>query len=220
MLLKLDNVSVQFNERKILDRLDLSVARGEFVVIIGDNGAGKSTLFNVIAGQENPTSGRVVRNFLKITRVMQDPRVGTLGNMTVKENLAFAYKRESRRGWRPCINKDRISMFREKLKILNMNLEDKLNDTVQTLSGGQRQALAFAMAVLVDYDIILLDEVTAALNPESASNLMELINRTVRIDQKTCLMITHNPAHEKYGDRVLKLENGRLYDAGPIKKVK
>jgi putative ABC transport system ATP-binding protein len=204
---------MQFNERKILDGLNLSVAEGEFVVIVGENGAGKSTLFNLIAGLEKPTAGQIVRNFSKITRVMQDPKAGTLENMTIKENLAFAYKRASRRGWLPCISKARLSLFREKLTLLNMKLENRLNDLVENLSGGQRQALAFAMAILVDYDMILLDEVTAALNPESAQNLMELINKTVRDNKKTCLMITHNPDHKKYGDRVLTLENGRLLSA-------
>ncbi|GHS91726.1 ABC transporter ATP-binding protein [Alphaproteobacteria bacterium] len=212
-MLHLDNVSVQFSGKTVLDRVNLQVPVGEFLVVIGENGAGKSTLFNVISGATVPSAGQVRLRTKKITRVLQDPRAGTLENMTIFENMAFAYRRAQRRSLLPCFAARRVPLFREKLSVLHMDLENRLNEKVSALSGGQRQALSLVMAILADYDLLLLDEFTAALDPQSSETLLALTNKILRAEQKTAIMITHNMDQAwKYGDRIVILKKGQLSD--------
>ncbi|HLD95464.1 MAG TPA: ATP-binding cassette domain-containing protein [Alphaproteobacteria bacterium] len=210
-------------ERTVLNDLCLSLKKGEFVSIIGGNGAGKSTLFNVISGFITPDKGKV---FLKgsdvtkdpqhkrsamIAKVMQDPKAGTMEHLSILENMAFAYKRGKARGLLPYNTSKRRSFFAEKLEPLGMNLENRLNDLVGSLSGGQRQALSLIMAVLTDFEVLLLDELTAALDPKVGETVMELANSVITSKNSTSLMITHNMAHAlKYGGRVLVLHKGRI----------
>lgn len=225
-MLKLENIGVIFRknsglERKVLHQLDLCVKDSEFIVIIGDNGSGKSTLFNVIsgfikadlgkimiAGQDMHASCQRYRANL-VSKVVQDPKIGTMENMTILENMAFAFKRGQRRGLHLFMDNKRVNLFKEKLGMLDMGLENRLDDLVHTLSGGQRQALSIIMATMHPSKIILLDEITAALDPASSTSVMALSNRLVREQKLTCIMITHNMDHAlTYGDRILLLKDG------------
>ncbi len=210
-------------ERKVLFDLDLEVKKGEFLVVIGGNGAGKSTMFNLITGFMKPEKGRIYLDGKEITEesqmarskdisiVMQDPRVGTIEQMTILENMAFAYKRGQRRGFQRFSNQARRAYFKEKLALLNMGLENRLNELVVNLSGGQRQALSLIMAIISGSKILLLDEITAALDPKIAENVMMIANSIVRDGGLTCIMITHNMDHAiEYGDRTLLLKEGRF----------
>lgn len=232
-MLKLKNIGVTVGDtelkRTVLNHLDLQVQRGEFIVIIGNNGAGKSTLFNVISGFIKPVLGKVfilgqdvtdtspLKRSELISKVMQDPKVGTLEHMTILENMAFAFQRGKKRGFQFFSNRMRIQLFKEKLSLLNMDLENKLNERVSHLSGGQRQALSLIMAILQDSKILLLDEITAALDPASSETIMALTHKLICEQKRTCIMITHNMAHAiQYGDRLLLLKNGNFvkeYDA-------
>lgn len=208
-------------ERKILAQLNLKVAAGEFVVVIGGNGAGKSTLFNLISGFTEPDYGKIIidgqnvsswsqraRSGL-ISKVMQDPKIGTMEKMTIFENMAFAFKRGQHRGLTLFSTRSRVTLFKEKLRLLNAGLENRLDDLVSNLSGGQRQSLSVVMALLQESKILLLDEITAALDPSSTDAIMELTNRIIRKQNLSCIMITHDMAHAlKYGDRLLLLQNG------------
>ncbi len=225
-MLNLENIEVTLGkntklERKVLSKLNLSVKEGEFTVVIGGNGAGKSTMFNVISGFIKADSGKISISGQDITatsqiyraklvsKVMQDPKIGTIEKMTILENMAFALKRGQKRGLALFADKYRIERFKEKLRILNIGLENRLYDLVSNLSGGQRQALSIVMAMLQESNILLLDEITAALDPASSEAVMELTNRVVRGQKLTCIMITHNMSHAiKYGDRLLLLKNG------------
>ncbi|WP_339052305.1 ABC transporter ATP-binding protein [Candidatus Lariskella endosymbiont of Epinotia ramella] len=225
-MLRLENINIVLGkntklERKVLNYLNLDVKEGEFVVVIGGNGAGKSTMFNIISGFIKPDSGKVfilkqdITNTSQIYRanlvskVMQDPKSGTMENMTILENMAFALKRGQKRGLQLFTNKNRTRLFREKLSTVNMGLENRIDDLVSNLSGGQRQVLSIVMAMLQDSKILLLDEITAALDPASSEYTIELTNQIVRKQKLTCIMITHNMAHAiKYGDRLLLLKNG------------
>lgn len=239
-MLKLENIDVTLGEgttlqRKILNQLNLDVREGEFIVVIGGNGAGKSTMFNAISGFVGINSGKILIAGQDITstpqtyraslvsKVMQDPKLGTIENMTILENMAFAFKRGQRRGLQFFTDQQRIKIFQEKLSILNMGLENKLDELVSNLSGGQRQALSIIMAILQDSKILLLDEITAALDPASARTIMEMTNRIIREQKLTCVMITHNMSHAiKYGDRLLLLRNGNFikeYDMDNRSKV-
>lgn len=210
-------------ERKILNHLNLTVEEGTFVMVMGNNGAGKSSLLNVIAGSLKAQQGQILIDGQNMTHssqaqrsrlvstVLQDPKVGTIETMTLLENMAFAFRRGQKRGLDRFCSKNRLSLFKEKLSFLHMGLEERMDEHVASLSGGQRQALSLAMATLADFKILLLDEITAALDPKSSTHIMALTDKIIREEKKTCLMITHNMAHAlRYGDRLLLLKNGHL----------
>ena len=228
-MLKLENIHLTFNpgtvnEKKALEGLNLQLEKGDFVTILGSNGAGKSTLFNTIAGTYLPDSGKVLLDDRDITRqpdykrskdigrLFQDPLKGTAPNMTIEENLALAYLRASHATspFSMISKKDREG-FREKLSMLGLGLEDRMNQPVGLLSGGQRQALTLLMATLVTPKILLLDEHTAALDPGTAEVVLELTKRIVAENNITCLMITHNLASSlDLGNRTIMMQNGRI----------
>lgn len=210
-------------ERTILEDLSLEVQKGEFVVIIGGNGAGKSTVFNTISGFMKPEKGRILIDGVDVTKtsqqeraklvsiVMQDPRMGTMENMTILENMSFSYKRGKGRGFNLFNNAARRTFFKEKLSLLDMNLENRINEMVTNLSGGQRQALSLVMSIVAESKILLLDEITAALDPKIAEHVMVLADKLVREQNLTCVMITHNMEHAiRYGDRTIVLKDGQF----------
>ncbi|MDR0727813.1 MAG: ATP-binding cassette domain-containing protein [Puniceicoccales bacterium] len=215
-MLSLKNIGVFLGGQRVLDGLNLEVPERDFVVIIGANGTGKSTLFNVISGVFPPAHGRIsiggiANNFRQVTRVFQDPRVGTVGNFTIFENMALALTRNKKRHLIPYDNRKRREFFRERLATLGMNLENRMDDLASSLSGGQRQALSLVMSVLGDYKVLLLDEITAALDPKSSEMVMALANKIVSAEGKTCLMATHNMHHAlNFGGSLLILRNGKF----------
>ena len=228
-MLKLENISLTFNpgtvnEKKALENLNLRLEKGDFVTILGSNGAGKSTLFNTIAGTYRPDAGKVYLDGKDITslpdykrskeigRLFQDPLKGTAPNMTIEENLALAYLRASHaKSPFSMLNKADRAEFRERLSMLNLGLEDRMNQPVGLLSGGQRQALTLLMATLVTPKILLLDEHTAALDPGTAEVVLELTRKIVAENGITCLMITHNMASAlDLGNRTIMMQGGRI----------
>ena len=228
-MLKLEHINLSFhkgtvNEKKALQDLSLHLNRGDFVTILGSNGAGKSTLFNVIAGNYVPDSGKILLDGKDITklpdykrskeigRLFQDPLRGTAPNMTIEENLALAYLRASHvKSSFSVIGKRDREEFREKLMKLGLGLEDRMNQPVGLLSGGQRQALTLLMATLVTPKVLLLDEHTAALDPGTAEVILDLTKQIVAENGITCLMITHNLASAlALGNRTLMMADGQI----------
>lgn len=214
MMLVMKNVNV----RNVLQDFNLEVKEGELVVVTGENGAGKTTLFNAISGQVIPTTGKILIDSVDVTQqtqaerarlianVCQDPKVSTVAGMTLRENLNAAFLRGQKRSWVWNQLEQRDSIFRERLSELEMGLENRLDDRVGNLSGGQRQALSIVMAFLLDFKILLLDEITAALNEENAVKVIRLVQNKCRKDHRTCLMITHNLQQiQTFGDRVVTL---------------
>ncbi len=238
-MLEIRNINKTFNPGTInanhaLKDLSLDLADGESVAVIGGNGAGKSTLLNAVAGVWNVDSGSICLGGVDITRlpefkrakyigrVFQDPMMGTAANMQIEENLALAARRGQRRGLRQGITKAERENFRELLKILDLGLENRLNDKVGLLSGGQRQALTLLMATLQKPKLLLLDEHTAALDPKTAAKVMEVTRTLVNQDKLTTLMITHNMRDAiEYGDRLIMMYEGRIaLDIGGEEKQK
>lgn len=228
-MLTLNKISKTFNpgtvnEKTALSGVDLHLAPGDFVTILGSNGAGKSTLFNAIAGSFLPDEGSITldgRNITKlpdykrskfIGRLFQDPLRGTAPNMTIEENMALAYMRASSHHspFSMITRKDRVE-FRDRLAQLELGLEDRMTNPVGLLSGGQRQALTLLMATLVTPKLLLLDEHTAALDPATAEKVLGLTKRIVAENQITCLMITHNiPSALELGNRTIMMNDGRI----------
>ncbi|MBR3312397.1 MAG: ATP-binding cassette domain-containing protein [Solobacterium sp.] len=228
-MLKVDAVTKIFNpgsvnEKKALDRVTLHVKKGDYITILGSNGAGKSTLFNAISGNFLPDEGSIWLDGENVTfkpdhkrakyigRLFQDPLKGTAPHMTIGENLALAYLRAgSRTDAFSRISRKDEKMFREKLAMLGMGLEDRMHTQVGTLSGGQRQALTLLMATIVPPKLLLLDEHTAALDPAAAEMIMKLTNRIIEENHTTCLMITHNLRQAlRMGNRLIMMANGRI----------
>lgn len=226
-MLELKDVSVIFNqgtslEKRALDGVSVHIPEGQFVTVLGSNGAGKSTFFNVITGAAPAAAGTILLDGQDFTaqkehvrsrsigRLFQNPEHGTAPHLTVEENLALAYSR-SRGPFSRAIRKEEQALFREKLKSLDMGLEDRLKTPIGLLSGGQRQAVALMMAVLNPPKLLLLDEHTAALDPKSARKILEITNDLVRREHMTALMITHNMTDAlTNGDRLLIFNDGRI----------
>ena len=228
-MLKLTNIQKTFaagtvNEKKALQGIDLELAKGDFVTILGSNGAGKSTLFGAIAGTFRPDCGSVVLDGKDITalpdfkrskyigRLFQDPLKGTAPNMTIEENMALAYMRaSSHTSPFSMISKADRADFRDRLRQLDLGLEDRMDHPVGLLSGGQRQALTLLMATLVTPKLLLLDEHTAALDPATAEKVLLLTQKIVAENGITCLMITHNiPSALQLGNRTIMMKDGRI----------
>ena len=189
------------NEHKALDHLNLSLKEGEFVTILGSNGAGKSTLFNAICG-----------NFLLDEgSVFQDPMKGTAPNLTIEENLALAYSKNTKGLFRFAITKKDREMFCEALKRFDMGLEDRMATKIGLLSGGQRQVVTLLMSTIVTPKLLLLDEHTAALDPATAEKVMAITNDIVHERNLTTLMITHNMGQAlTTGSRTIMLDSGAI----------
>ncbi|MFC1913151.1 ABC transporter ATP-binding protein [Chloroflexota bacterium] len=211
------------DEVKALDNINLDVNAGDFITVIGSNGAGKTTLLNIIAGVYPPErGGRIIINDRDITnlsehkcaqyfgRVYQDPHIGTAAKMTISENLSLAMVRGHSRGLGLATTKRRLAHFRGILASLQLGLEDRLNTLVGTLSGGQRQALALVMATISRPSLLLLDEHTAKLDPNTAGIVLRITENIVSNEKITAIMVTHNMEHAlRYGNRLLMMHKGR-----------
>ena len=237
-MLKINNVVKVFNkgtvnEKRALNGINLELKKGDFVTIIGGNGAGKSTILNMIAGVYPIDSGKIILDGNDISRepeykrakylgrVFQDPMKGTAAGMEIEENLALAYRRGKKRGLKWGITKEEKELFHEKLKLLNLGLEDRMTSKVGLLSGGQRQALTLLMATLLRPELLLLDEHTAALDPKTAKKVLDLTCEIVEQDNLTALMVTHNMRDAiAIGNRLIMMYDGKIiYDiSGEEKK--
>ena len=225
-MLSMEHVSKTFHTGadrvEAIREMDLFLAEGDFLTIIGSNGAGKSTLLNLIAGTVLPTTGRILldkedvttapayRRARSIGRIVQDPLAGTAPNMTVAENLALAIKRHGR-GMRPALPRKLQRRFRNQLATLDIGLETRLNCPVSLLSGGERQALAVLMATLVSPKLLLLDEHTAALDPSNAAMIVRLTESFVDRSGLATLMVTHNMEQAiAIGNRLVMMHKGEI----------
>ncbi len=210
------------NENCAINSVNLKVNAGDFITIIGSNGAGKTTLFNLISGNVLPTYGKVFVNERDVTRdpeykraryigrIFQNPLLGTASNMSLEDNMMITY-RKGFKGLKISLNHKMREYFKEQLKSLDMNLENRMKDNVGLLSGGQRQALTLLMMVLSKPELILLDEHTAALDPKNAQLVLDFTNRFIADYGLTTMMITHNMSHAiEYGNRLLMMDKGEI----------
>ena len=227
-MIHLDNISVTFAkdtplEKKLFKSFGMKIYKGEFISIIGNNGAGKSTLLRMLAGSLRPDSGRILIDSQDITnktidqrsnliaRVFQDPKIGTCANLTIAENMSLAYQRGKTRGLSFALNSINSDLFKDRLAELGMGLENRINEQVASLSGGQRQALSLLMATLSPAKLLLLDEHIAALDPKIAEVIMALTDKLYKQHDLTILMITHNIKHAfAYGNRTIMLQDGAI----------
>lgn len=238
-MIRLKNIHVTFGsntilEKKALKGVNLDIEEGDFITVIGSNGAGKSTLLNSIAGdvmivdgaifidEEDVTRKKAYDRAKVVSRVFQDPLVGTCGNLSIAENMALALDRGRVRGFNRALNFDRKEQFKTILKRLDLGLENRLDSEMCLLSGGQRQAISLLMATLSPLKILLLDEHTSALDPKTASYVLNLTQKIVAEKKLTVLMVTHSLQQALLvGNRTIILHNGKiLYDVKGDKRLK
>ena len=209
--------------KPIFKGLNLKIENGDFITIIGSNGAGKSTLLNVINGQVTPDGGEISLNGSNITdverhkrarwisQVYQDPTQGTAPSMTVLENLSMANNKGKKFNFTFGLDIKNIEFYKKQLESIGLGLEKQLFTQVGLLSGGQRQCLSLIMATLNQPDILLLDEHTAALDPQTSEIILEKTREIVEKNNITSLMITHNMQDAiKYGNRLIMLHAGEV----------
>ena len=227
-MLKVENISKVFNkdtvnEKKAITGLNLHLNEGDFLTIIGSNGAGKSTLLNCIAGTYQIDDGSIVLDGNDITklkqferakyiaRVFQDPLLGTASDMEIQENLSLALHRGEKRNLRYGITNKEKELFKQNLSLLSLHLEDRLTSKVGLLSGGQRQGLTLLMATIKKPSLLLLDEHTAALDPITARNVLEITDKLVNENHITTIMVTHNIQDAiDYGNRLIMMNDGKI----------
>lgn len=227
-MLSLDNVSVTFNagtvnEVRALQNLNLNVNAGEFITVIGANGAGKSTLFNIIAGTSPVDTGSIIVNGVDVTnlaeykrsndigRVFQNPSTGTCPGLTIRENLSLAATRGKHPGLVPGVKASHHDWFYGLVKSVDLGLETRLDTDVSLLSGGQRQAITLIMATMMKPAILLLDEHTAALDPNAAAQVIQLTVQLAKEYNLTVIMITHSMQQAvAIGDRVVMMDRGQV----------
>ncbi|MGN0598430.1 MAG: ABC transporter ATP-binding protein [Oscillospiraceae bacterium] len=225
-MLQLNNIVKTFNkgtvdENTLFDNFSFNVNKGDFISVIGSNGSGKTTLLNLTCGTMQPDSGSVIFEGKDITRVseykrakfigrvLQDPKMGTCGSLTILENMALSDNKNKPYGLSPVINKKRVDYYKTLLEQCGMGLENRMGVKVGSLSGGQRQALALIIATMTDIKMLILDEHTAALDPKSSETLMKITDKIVKEKQLTTLMVTHNLRFAvEYGNRMVMMHSG------------
>lgn len=236
-MLELKNIHKTFNkgtinEKIALNGVNLQLNQGDYVTIIGGNGAGKSTTLNAIAGVWPIDQGQVIIDGKDITdlpehkrakylgRVFQDPMVGTAATMGIDENMAIAARRGKARGLGWGLSKKEREEFREKLRLLNLGLEDRITSKMGLLSGGQRQAVTLMMAALQQPKLLLLDEHTAALDPKTAEKVLDISDKIIEENGLTAMMVTHNMKDAiLHGNRLIMMHEGKvIYDVSGEKK--
>lgn len=227
-MLRLNSVSVIFNEDTpnevwALRDLNLEVHEGEFITVIGANGAGKSTLFNAVAGAISINRGSIFLNGEDVTnlpeyrrsrqigRVFQNPALGVCPGLTIRENLSLAAMRGKRIGLSAGVRRSNHDLFYELVKSINLGLETRLDTDVALLSGGQRQAITLLMATMMKPKLLMLDEHTAALDPNAGAQVIDLTVRLAEQHQLTIIMITHSMQQAvAVGNRVVMMNRGKV----------
>lgn len=211
------------NEVIALQAVDLEIKQGEYVVVIGSNGSGKSTLLNLIAGSMLPTGGSVniegnditklaeYQRSKWIARIFQNPLSGTAADLSIIDNFRLAALRTKSKNLVIGKTEQFKQLVKERIAALNMGLENKLDQPIGTLSGGQRQALTLLMSVMDECKILLLDEPTAALDPRSANNVLKIADDLIKQYKLTALLVTHNLRDAAvYGNRIIQMHEGQI----------
>ncbi|HAL81905.1 MAG TPA: ABC transporter ATP-binding protein [Mucilaginibacter sp.] len=227
-MIQIKNVHKVFNAGKAnqvnaVNGVSLDIKKEEFLVIVGPNGSGKTTLLDMVAGSVFPNSGSIAIDGEDVTklpdykrskwiaRVFQNPVSGTASDLSIIDNFRLAAIRTQSKGLSIGINDTFKNQVKEKISTLGMGLENKTEQLMGTLSGGQRQALTLLMSVIDNCKVLLLDEPTAALDPRSAEIVMRTADELIKDYRLTSILITHNLKDAlKYGNRIILMGEGLI----------
>lgn len=219
-IIKVEKLSKCFgnkdNINQVLDDVFLEIEKGEFVSLMGESGSGKSTLLYLIGGLDKPTSGTVYINDRDINTLkekeMASLRRKGIGfvfqfynlvqNLTVEENIMLPVVMDGKK------EKDYKDRLEKILKIIG--LEDKRKALPNELSGGQQQRVSIARAIILSPDIILADEPIGNLDSKSGKEVMKLFKTINKEENITILQVTHSEESAKYGDRIIRLKDGKI----------
>ncbi len=229
-MLEIKTVSKTFaartvNEVRALRNVSLQIPEGCFTAVIGTNGSGKSTLLNAIAGSFETDRGTIMLNGQDITRwpehrraqligrVFQDPYAGSAAGMSVAENIAMAMRRGKTWSLRMAVTAKERREIADRVSVLKMGLEDRLNNPIGNLSGGQRQALTLLMATWLRPKLLLLDEHTAALDPKSGAKIAGITKEIISKEKLTAMMVTHSMQQAvDLSDRIVMMHRGQIVE--------
>ena len=211
------------NEVAALKNISLQIEEKEFVVLVGGNGSGKSTLLNAISGKVLTDSGKIFLDNHEITRlkeyerskwiarIFQDPLTGTAPALSILENFRLASLRTSAKKLFIGTGSEFGTAVKKKISMLGLGLENHINRPMNSLSGGQRQALTLVMAVMSEAKIILLDEPSSALDPKTAVLVMQSAEKIIKEYGLTAILVTHNIKDALlYGSRIIQLHDGTI----------
>ena len=215
-MLSIHGLGRRFGSRQILTALDLELAAGEYVAVIGESGAGKSTLLNLIAGLDRPDAGRIVVAGCDLAALNEDERtrlrrarVGfvfqafhILPHLTVAQNVELPLVLL---GIEPSLRAARTDEL-----LAAVGLGDRGASPPRELSGGELQRVAVARALVHRPALVLADEPTGNLDPDTADTVLNLLARTIKQQQAAGVLVTHSRHAAVTADRVLRLEHGRL----------
>ncbi len=229
-MLRIDRLSRRFGERRILDGLDLALGAGEYVAVVGESGAGKSTFLNLIAGLDTPDAGRVqigdalmcdvdasgkagidedARTRLRRTRVgFVFQAFHVLPHLTVAQNVELPLVLL---GVPPEERQQRVQAMLDAV-----GLGARGASPPRELSGGELQRVAVARALVHRPALVLADEPTGNLDPDTAAGVLDLLARSIRASGAAGILVTHSAAAARTADRVLRLDHGRLHPAAPV----
>lgn len=201
---------------RALDGVDFDIYQGEFCAIVGTSGSGKSTLLNMLAGLEKPTKGTVVIAGQHIEKLGEDNLVSfrrnnvgfifqsfhLLGTLNAVENVALPLS------FRGVPRSERLKKADRMLELVNLKKHKK--HMPNQMSGGQQQRVGVARALVVDPKIIFADEPTGNLDSHTSKEVMELMQRVVKEQNKTLVMVTHDNHLASYADRVFHISDGKI----------
>ena len=239
-MIGIHNLYKSFNQGKAnqinaINGISLNINAEEFLVIVGSNGSGKSTLLDLIAGSILPEKGKIEIDCLDVTnyhdykrsewiaRVFQNPFSGTASQLSILDNFRLATLRTQPKRLSIGINLSFKNKVKEKISLLGMGLENKIEQPIGSLSGGQRQALTLLMSIMDDCKVLLLDEPTAALDPRSSALIMQTADLLIKNFKLTAVLITHNLKDAfNYGNRIILMNEGQImkdFDANQKKAL-
>ena len=222
------------NEVNLLNDFNLEIKKNDFIIVVGSNGSGKSTLLNILAGIVRINEGSIflddedisqTKDYKRsrwLARIFQNPLSGTAPDLSILENFRLASIRTHSKGLRIGTDKKFRTKVRDKIAVLNLGLENKLDLEMGSLSGGQRQALALLMAIMDETRLLLLDEPTSALDPRTSGLIMNLADKVIKEYNLTALLVTHQIKDVVgFGNRVLQMKEGKIIrDLKKIEKEK
>lgn len=226
-MIKLENIQVSYNGKAVLNNINLQVAKGETLVIIGPSGSGKSTLLRLIIGLLKPTSGRVWVFDQDVT-VMDEDQLNLLrrhmgmvfqysalfDSMSVGENVAFGLRQHT-----TMTESEILSVVKRKLRMVGLWGQE--NKMPNELSGGMKKRVSLARAIALNPEVVLYDEPTAGLDPVKSSAIDRLISSTKRILGVTSVVVTHdmNSAFT-VADRLAMIYEGQIIEMGTVEQFK